>query len=171
VAEVRSGDPADPETTVGPMVSARQWQRVQRYIRSGVEQGARLLAGGEGRPDGMLRGWCVRPTLFTDVRSDMAIVREEIFGPVLCLLPYRDEDEAVAIANDSIYGLNAWVFGADLARAQALAARIESGRVLVNTLGHEPQAPFGGVKQSGLGRENGRWGLASFLEPKTVLVG
>ncbi|HBK47459.1 MAG TPA: aldehyde dehydrogenase family protein [Xanthomonadaceae bacterium] len=171
VAKTRSGDPADPDTAIGPMVSARQWERVQRYIRTGLEEGARLLAGGEGRPDGMTRGWCVRPTVFTDVRSDMTIAREEIFGPVLCVLPYRDEEEAIALANDTAYGLNAWVFTADTARGQALAARIESGRVLVNTLAHEPQAPFGGMKQSGLGRENGRWGLESFLEAKTVLVG
>ena len=171
VARTKSGDPADPDTVIGPMVSQRQWERVQAYIGRGLADGARLLAGGPGRPDGLTRGWCVRPTVFTDVRNDMAIAREEIFGPVLCVMPYRDEDHAVAIANDSPYGLNAWVFTADSARGQALAARIESGRVLVNTLDHEPQAPFGGVKQSGLGRENGRWGLDAFLEPKTVLVG
>lgn len=166
-ARVRVGDPRDPATTIGPMVSLAQWNRVQGYIRLGIEEGARLLVGGEGRPDG-LDGYFVRPTVFTDVRNDMRIAREEIFGPVLAIIAYRDEEEAVAIANDSSYGLAAYLFGGQ-ARAEALAARLAAGRVAVNGGTHEPLAPFGGFKQSGLGRENGSFGLESFLEAKTLL--
>jgi aldehyde dehydrogenase (NAD+) len=164
---VKVGDPRDPSTTVGPMVSQTQWERVQRYIRLGREEGARLLTGGEGRPRG-LDGYFVRPTVFTDVTNDMQIAREEIFGPVLAILTYRDEDDAVAIANDTLYGLSAYVFG-DQARAERTAARLESGRVVINGAAHEPLAPFGGMKQSGLGRENGPFGLEAYLEPKTLL--
>ena len=164
---VKAGDPRDPATTVGPMVSQTQWERVQRYIRLGQQEGARLLTGGEGRPDG-LSGYFVRPTVFTGVSNDMKIAREEIFGPVLVILGYRDEDEAVAIANDTSYGLSAYVFG-DPAHAERIAARIDSGRVVINGAAHEPLAPFGGMKQSGLGRENGPFGLEAYLEPKTLL--
>jgi aldehyde dehydrogenase (NAD+) len=169
VDAVVSGDPNDPATTVGPMVSAKQWQRVQGYIRKGVEEGARLLAGGEGRPDGYARGWLVRPTLFTDVRNDMAIAREEIFGPVLSIIAYDDEEDAIAIANDTPYGLQAYVFSSDTSRALRMASRIDAGRVMVNTLAHDPKAPFGGFKQSGIGREYGRFGLEAYLEPKAIL--
>lgn len=166
----KSGDPRDPQTTIGPMVSAKQWQRVQDYIRLGTEEGATLLAGGEGRPAGMEKGWCVRPTLFLGT-NDMRIAREEIFGPVLVVIPYDDEAEAVAIANDTVYGLSAVVLSGDRARGVAIAQQLESGRVLVNTLNHEPKAPFGGVKQSGMGREMGKWGMLAYLEAKTLLVG
>jgi aldehyde dehydrogenase (NAD+) len=169
VAAVKSGDPRDNATDVGPMVSAKQWQRVQGYIRKGAEEGARLLAGGEGRPEGARDGWFVRPTLFTDVHNQMAIAREEIFGPVLCAIPYRDEAEAVAIANDTEYGLSAMVLGSDVGRAHRVAQQIVSGRVLVNTLAHEPKAPFGGFKHSGVGREMGEWGIRAFMEPKSIL--
>jgi aldehyde dehydrogenase (NAD+) len=169
VAGTRAGDPRDPKTVVGPMVSQKQWERVQRYIRIGIDEGARLLVGGEGRPEGIGRGWFVRPTLFGGVSNDMTIAREEIFGPVLSIIGYRDIEEAVAIANDTNYGLQAYVVSADPARAHALAARIEAGRVLVNTLAHEPAAPFGGFKQSGIGRESGTFGLEAFLEPKSIL--
>jgi aldehyde dehydrogenase (NAD+) len=161
------GDPRDPATTIGPMVSQAQWERVQGYIRLGVEEGARLLTGGEGRPDG-LAGYFVRPTVFTNVTNDMRIAREEIFGPVLSIIGYRDEDDAVAIANDTSYGLSAYVFGGQ-ARAEQIAARLESGRVVINGAPHDPAAPFGGMKQSGLGRENGPFGLDAYLEPKAVL--
>jgi aldehyde dehydrogenase (NAD+) len=164
-----AGNPANPDTDIGPMVSRKQWERVQGYIRKGVDEGARLLAGGEGRPNGYERGWLVRPTLFTDVRNDMAIAREEIFGPVLSIIPYSDEDEAVAIANDTIYGLSAYVVTASAERGARVAALIDSGRVMVNTLAHEPRAPFGGFKQSGLGREYGVFGLEAYLEPKTII--
>jgi len=163
----KAGDPRDPATTIGPMVSQAQWERVQGYIRLGVEEGARLLTGGEGRPDG-LAGYFVRPTVFTNVTNDMRIAREEIFGPVLSIIGYRDEDDAVAIANDTSYGLSAYVFGGQ-ARAEQIAARLESGRVVINGAPHDPAAPFGGMKQSGLGRENGPFGLDAYLEPKAVL--
>ena len=168
VEQVKAGDPRNPATQVGPMVSRKQWERVQRYIRIGIEEGAVLLAGGEGRPEGT-KGWFVRPTLFTGVRNDMTIAREEIFGPVLSIIPYRDEDEAVAIANDTIYGLQAYVLSGDMDRAKRVADRIVAGRVLINTLAHEPKAPFGGFKQSGIGREYGSFGLEAFLEPKSLI--
>jgi len=166
---VKSGDPLEEDTAVGPMVSRRQWERVQSYIRLGEEEGARIVAGGAGRPEGLMRGWFVRPTLFSDVHNDMRIAREEIFGPVLVLIPYTDEAEAIAIANDTSYGLSALVIGGDAARAASVARRIDSGRVLVNTLAHEPKAPFGGFKQSGIGRESGKWGLAAYLEPRAIV--
>ncbi|CAG9250307.1 MULTISPECIES: aldehyde dehydrogenase family protein [Paraburkholderia] len=169
VALAQSGDPRDPRTTVGPMVSQKQWERVQRYIGIGIDEGARLIAGGEGRPDGLDAGWFVRPTVFSDVTNDMTIAREEIFGPVLSIIAYGDTEEAIKIANDTNYGLQAYVFGQDKARAHQVASRIEAGRVLVNTLAHEPAAPFGGFKQSGIGREYGTYGLEAFLEPKAML--
>ncbi|QGZ65146.1 aldehyde dehydrogenase family protein [Paraburkholderia acidisoli] len=167
--EIHAGDPRDARTTVGPMVSRQQWERVQRYIRLGMEEGARLIAGGPGRPAGVARGWFVRPTVFSGVRNDMTIAREEIFGPVLSIIAYRDTRHAIEIANDTPYGLQAYVLSADTARARGVAAQIEAGRVLVNTLAHEPAAPFGGFKQSGIGREYGTYGLEAFLEPKSTL--
>jgi aldehyde dehydrogenase (NAD+) len=167
VGQVKTGDPRDPNTTVGPMVSQKQWDRVQRYIHIGMKEGT-LLAGGEGRPDG-LDGWFVRPTLFSNVRNDMTIAREEIFGPVLSIIPYADDEEAIAIANDTVYGLQAYVLSGDMARARRVADRIVAGRVLINTLAHEPMAPFGGFKQSGIGREYGDFGMEAFLEPKSLL--
>jgi len=169
IAAVKSGDPRDSATGIGPMVSEKQWQRVQGYIQRGLAEGARLLAGGEGRPEGTRDGWFVRPTLFTDVHNQMTIARDEIFGPVLCVIAYRDEAEAIAIANDTDYGLSALVLGGDVARARRVAAQIQSGRVLVNTLAHEPKAPFGGFKHSGVGREMGTWGISAFMEPKSIL--
>jgi aldehyde dehydrogenase (NAD+) len=169
IEAVVSGDPDNPATEVGPMVSAKQWNRVQGYIRKGIEEGARLLAGGEGRPEGYTRGWLVRPTLFTDVRNDMTIAREEIFGPVLSIIAYDDEEDAIAIANDTPYGLQAYVHSTDAERARRVASRIDAGRVMVNTLVHDPKAPFGGFKQSGMGREYGRFGLEAYLESKAIL--
>ncbi len=170
MAAVKSGDPHDPATTVGPMVSEKQWQRVQSYIRLGLQEGARVLAGGEGRPENSGPGWFVRPTLFGDVRNDMRIAREEIFGPVLTVIAYQDDAGAVAIANDTDYGLSALVLGEDRERAQRVAAQIHAGRVQVNTLAHEPRAPFGGFKHSGVGREMGSWGLSAFMEPKAMIM-
>jgi aldehyde dehydrogenase (NAD+) len=169
VEQTPAGDPRNPATAIGPMVSRKQWDRVQRYIRIGIDEGARLLVGGEGLPQGLNAGWFVRPTVFTDVRNDMIIAREEIFGPVLSIIAYQDEEEAITIANDSPYGLQAYVLSSDTARARAMAGRIEAGRVLINTLATERHAPFGGFKQSGIGRENGSFGLEAFLEPKSVL--
>ena len=170
IAAFQSGDPNDPASRIGPMVSQRQWDRVQSYIHLGHEEGARVLAGGPGRPEGIARGWFVKPTLFTGVRNDMHIAREEIFGPVLCVIPYRDETHAVEIANDTDYGLQAYVFSSDVERAIRVADQIDAGRVVINGAPHEPLAPFGGFKQSGIGREFGVFGLEAFLEPRAVLV-
>ncbi|WP_233809824.1 aldehyde dehydrogenase family protein [Paraburkholderia sp. HP33-1] len=169
IAQFKSGDPRDPQTAIGPMVSAKQWERVQNYIRIGIAEGATVLAGGEGRPDGLQAGWFVKPTIFTNATNQMRIAREEIFGPVLTVIAYEDEADAIAIANDTRYGLNAMVLGQDVERCERVARQIDSGRVLINTLAHEPRAPFGGFKHSGLGREMGKWGMSAYLEPKTLL--
>jgi aldehyde dehydrogenase (NAD+) len=164
-----SGDPRDPATAIGPMVSARQWERVQSYIAKGQEEGARLLSGGPGRPEGTRNGWFVKPTIFTDVRNDMTIAREEIFGPVLSIIPYESEEQAIALANDTDYGLHAYVAGRDEVRARAVADQLVAGRVIINAAPMEMSAPFGGFKQSGIGREGGTFGLEAFLEPKAVM--
>ncbi|PZX34651.1 NAD+-dependent betaine aldehyde dehydrogenase; similar to E.coli betB [Cupriavidus phytorum] len=165
---VKVGDPSDPETKMGPISNRGQYDKVQRLIGVGIEEGARLAAGGPGRPDGLARGFYVRPTVFADVRNDMAIAREEIFGPVLCLLPYDSEEEAVAIANDTEFGLAAYVASSDPARARRLAARLRAGSVRINGAMMDITAPFGGYKTSGNGREYGPEGIAEFLETKTV---
>lgn len=165
-----SGDPADAITTIGPMVNEKQWQRVQHYIGLGEQEGARLLSGGLGRPDGLNHGWYIKPTLFSDVNPQMSIAREEIFGPVLSIISYRDEAEAIAIANDTEYGLSALVIGADEQHARDVGEQILAGRVMINTLAHEPRAPFGGFGHSGMGREMGQWGISAFLEPRAVTV-
>ncbi len=169
VEAVKVGDPRDPATEIGPMVSRRQWERVQGYIRLGLEEGALLVAGGEGLPSGLDAGFFVRPTLFADVRNNMRVAREEIFGPVLCILGYRDEEDAIEIANDTVYGLQALVLSGSDEHARTVAARLQAGRVLINGLHHEPMAPFGGFKQSGIGREFGVFGLEAYLEPKSVI--
>uniref|UniRef100_UPI0003805216 aldehyde dehydrogenase family protein n=1 Tax=Pseudomonas tolaasii TaxID=29442 RepID=UPI0003805216 len=169
INHIRAGNPTHPDTSVGPMVSFKQWQRVQRYIQIGIEEGAHLLAGGPGLPDGIEAGWFVRPTVFSRVTNQMTIAREEIFGPVLSVITYNDEEEALTIANDTPYGLQAYILSSAPQRAQKLASDIDAGRVLINTLAHEPSAPFGGFKQSGIGREYGTYGLEAFLEPKSVL--
>ncbi|HEY1399009.1 aldehyde dehydrogenase family protein [Roseateles sp.] len=168
VAALRVGDPRDPAIAIGPMVNRAQYERVQHFIRRGVDQGATLIAGGEGRPDGLDCGWFVRPTVFVDVRNDMDIAREEIFGPVLSVLPVDSEDEAIAVANDSPYGLQAYVFSTDAARARHVASRLQAGTVLINRVAPDLLAPFGGVKQSGVGREFGVAGMEAFLETKTL---
>ncbi|MDO6405671.1 aldehyde dehydrogenase family protein [Pantoea phytobeneficialis] len=170
VQRQRSGPPADAATTIGPMINQRQWERVQRYIDIGVQQGARLLTGGVGRPDALRDGWYVKPTLFSDVSNDMTIARDEIFGPVLCMLTYRDEQEAIAIANDTQYGLSALVIGADENHARQIGEQILAGRVMINTLTHEPRAPFGGFRCSGIGREMGQAGITAFLESRALTV-
>ena len=168
VRQHRSGDPAAPATTIGPMVNEQQWLRVQRYIALGEQQGARLLVGGCGRPEGLHAGWYVKPTLFSDVNNAMPIARDEIFGPVLSIIAYHDEEEAIAIANDTDYGLSALVIGQDEARARQVGEQILAGRVMINTLVHEPRAPFGGFRSSGIGREMGHWGISAFLEPRAL---
>jgi aldehyde dehydrogenase (NAD+) len=171
VADTKVGNPRDPQTVIGPMINATQYERVQRYIRIGQEEGAMLIAGGEGRPDGIERGYFVKPTVFAGVDNDMTIAREEIFGPVLSVITYGDEEEAIDIANDSPYGLQAYVFSSDNERARALASRLLAGGVKINSVRHEPLAPFGGYKESGLGREGGVFGLESFLEAKAIVEG
>ena len=163
------GDPADPKTAIGPMVSQKQYDRVESYIRKGIEEGAEVLVGGEGRPAGFEAGYFVKPTVFVDVKNDMTIAQEEIFGPVLCVITYGSEEEAIRIANDSKYGLHAGVLGTDLERARRVASEIRSGRVVINQMTDDPQAPWGGFKYSGFGREYGRYGIEAFVEPKAVL--
>jgi acyl-CoA reductase-like NAD-dependent aldehyde dehydrogenase len=168
LGEMTVGDPADPDTDIGPLVSAQAAERVRGYIAKGIDEGARVAVGGPDRPEHLPRGHFVRPTVLTDVRPDMVVAQEEIFGPVLCVIPYRDESEAVAIANGTPYGLHGAVWSRDEERAQAVARQLETGMVNVNGYGFDPLAPFGGYKQSGVGREMGIAGLHEFLEIKTV---
>jgi len=163
------GDPADPKTAVGPMVSQKQYERVQSYIRKGIEEGAEVLVGGEGRPEGLEAGYFVKPTIFVNVKNDMTIAREEIFGPVLSVITYENEEDAVRIANDSEYGLHAFVSGTDVQRARRVASQIQAGRVAINGMLDDQQAPFGGFKHSGIGREFGTYGIEAFLEPRAIL--
>jgi len=163
------GDPANPKTAVGPMVSQKQYERVQSYIRKGIEEGAEVLVGGEGHPEGFEAGYFVKPTVFVNVKNDMTIAREEIFGPVLSVIAYDSEDDAIRIANDSRYGLHAAVLGTDLPRARRVASRLRTGRVVINGITDDPQAPWGGFKYSGVGREYGQYGIEAFLEPKAIL--
>ena len=165
----RVGAPADPATTMGPLVNKAQFDKVQHLIETGIAEGATLVCGGPGRPDGLERGYYVRPTVFADVNNAMAIAQEEIFGPVLVIIPYETVDEAVAIANDTPYGLSAYVQGADHAAAVAVARRIRAGNVHVNYPAMDRSAPFGGYKRSGNGREWGRFGLEEYLEVKAVI--
>ena len=163
------GDPADPNVMVGPMVSQKQYERVESYIRKGIEEGAEVLVGGEGRPKGLEAGYFVKPTVFVNVKNDMAIAQEEIFGPVLSVIAYDSEDEAIQIANDSKYGLHSAVMGTDLERARGVASQLRAGRVVINNMTDDPQAPWGGFKYSGVGREYGKYGIQAFLEPKAIL--
>jgi aldehyde dehydrogenase (NAD+) len=170
IATFKPGRPSDPAVMIGPMVSQKQYERVQAYIKLGVDEGAALIAGGPGRPQGISHGWFSRPTIFANVTNDMRIAREEIFGPVLSVLSYQDAEDAIHIANDTSYGLQAYLHGTDMERMQKLARRLDCGRVVINGAPHEPLAPFGGMKQSGIGREFGSFGLEAFLEPKAVLA-
>jgi aldehyde dehydrogenase (NAD+) len=163
------GDPADPKTAVGPMVSQKQYDRVQSYIRKGIQEGAEVLVGGEGHPKGLEAGYFVKPTVFVNVSNDMTIAREEIFGPVLCVIAYDSDEDAIRIANDSNYGLHGAVLGTDLPRARRVASRLRAGRVVINGMTDDPQAPWGGFKYSGVGREYGQYGIEAFLEPKAIL--
>jgi aldehyde dehydrogenase (NAD+) len=162
------GDPLAEGTRVGPLVSEAQRDRVRGYIARGTEEGATLAAGGADPPEGLERGWFVRPTVFADVRPGATIAQEEIFGPVLSVIPYGSEDEAVEIANSTPYGLAGAVWSGDQDRAVAVARRLRTGQVDVNGGKFNPLAPFGGYKQSGNGRELGRYGLEEFLEVKSL---
>jgi aldehyde dehydrogenase (NAD+) len=162
--------PADaPGITLGPVVSELQFERIQRLIQTGMDEGARVVTGGTGRPEGLTRGYFVRPTVFADVTPDMTIARDEIFGPVLAILPYRDEEDAIAMANDSVFGLAAYVQSGDIEHARRVAFRLRAGSVHLNYPAWDAGAPFGGYKQSGNGREYGEWGLEAFLEVKGIV--
>src|SRR5580700_2019193 len=163
------GAPADPKTGVGPMVSQKQYERIQSYIHTGIEEGAEVLVGGEGHPPGFESGYFVKPTVFVNVRNDMTIAQEEIFGPVLCVIAYDSEDEAIRIANDSKYGLHESVLRTDLQRARRVASLIRAGRVVINGVTDDPQPPWGGFKFSGVGREYGRYGIEAFVETRAIL--
>ncbi|MBL5977723.1 aldehyde dehydrogenase family protein [Comamonas sp. NyZ500] len=154
---------------MGPVVSEAQWGKIQALIRKGIEEGATLVAGGTGRPEGLVQGYFVKPTVFADVSNDMSIAREEIFGPVLVMIPYDDEEDAIRMANDTVYGLSGYVQSGSLERARSVAARLRTGMVHLNGAGPDFNAPFGGYKQSGNGREWGEHGFRDFLETKAVM--
>ena len=162
------GDPRQPGRHLGPLSSRIQFERVQRYMQIGIDEGARLVAGGPGRPEGIDRGFFVKPTVFADVHNGMRIAREEIFGPVLSMIPFKDLDDAIAIANDTPYGLAAYLFTSDLDKARSVARRLRAGSVHINGAGQGYMEPFGGFKQSGNGRECGTYGLLDFLELKSI---
>jgi aldehyde dehydrogenase (NAD+) len=166
--KAKPGDPRVAETTMGPVVNRTQWDKIQGLIKKGIDEGATLVAGGVGLPEGLNKGFYVRPTVFADVSNDMTIAREEIFGPVLSIIGYKDEDDAVRIANDTPYGLAGYVSGGNVERARRVARRIRAGNVNLNGSQNERSAPFGGYKQSGNGREWGRFGLEEYLEVKAV---
>ena len=166
---VTVGDPTSKEIEVGPVVSKIQFDRVEDFISKGIAEGARLVIGGEGRPEGLSKGYYVRPTIFSNVNNNMLIAREEIFGPVLAILPYQNEEEAIRIANDTPYGLQAYVWSNDLARANRVGRRIRAGRITINGSAGDMKTPFGGFKKSGNGREWGEHGLRDFLEVKAVI--
>ncbi|MBT8088409.1 MAG: aldehyde dehydrogenase family protein, partial [Gammaproteobacteria bacterium] len=166
--DTKVGNPRDKGVDVGPVVSQQQWQKIQDLIKKGVEEGAELAAGGPGRPQGLDAGYYVKPTVFSNVRNDMTIAREEIFGPVLSIIPYSGEDEAVRIANDTPYGLSGYVSSSNLERARRVASRMRTGMVHINGASLDSAAPFGGYKQSGNGREWGTHGIDEFLEVKSV---
>lgn len=162
------GDPRDEKTRMGPVVSEAQWRKIQDLIHSGIDEGATLVSGGPGRPKGLRKGWFVKPTVFSDVRNDMTIGREEIFGPVLSIIPYENDEDAIRIANDSPYGLSGYVSSTDLEHARRVARRLRTGMVHLNGAPLDSMAPFGGYKSSGNGREWGAHGLEEFLELKSI---
>ena len=166
---VITGDPASEKTNLGPLVSKVQFDRVEGYIAKGIAEGAKVVIGGSGRPDGLSKGYFVKPTIFSNVRNDMTIAREEIFGPVLCILPYDSEEQAVQIANDTPYGLAAYVWSKDNLHARRIGAQIRAGQVTLNGASGNMNTPFGGFKMSGNGREWGEFGLRDFLEVKAVI--
>lgn len=166
--KAKVGDPRNADTNLGPVVNRVQWDKIQGLIQKGIDEGAKLAAGGLGLPDGLNKGYYVRPTVFADVSNDMTIAREEIFGPVLSIIGYKDEDDAIRLANATPYGLAGYVSSADVERAQRVARRLRAGNVNLNGAANERAAPFGGYKHSGNGREWGRFGLEEYLEVKAV---
>lgn len=168
IEAMKVGAATDPDAMIGPMVSKRQYDRVQHYIQKGLEEGAVVLTGGLGHPRGLERGNFIQPTIFIEVKNSMTIAQEEIFGPVLAVITYTDDADAIAIANDSNYGLHAYIAGSNIDRAKKIAEQLQVGRVAINGFADEPRAPFGGFKQSGIGREFGKFGLEAFLEPKAI---
>jgi len=167
-AGTKVGDPAKEGDHIGPLSSSIQFEKVQQLIQKGIDEGARLVAGGTGRPDGFTEGDFVKPTVFADVNNDMTIAREEIFGPVLAMIPFETEEEAIAIANDTPYGLAAYIQTGSLERAKRVARKLRAGMVQINGTSRAPGSPFGGYKQSGNGREGGKWGLEDFMEVKLI---
>ena len=167
-ASTTAGDPTDENTRMGPVVSDVQWRKIQGLIQKGIDEGATLVAGGTGLPEGVEKGYYVKPTVFSNVSNDMTIAQEEVFGPVLCIIPYKDDDDAVRIANDTPYGLSGYVSSGDVERARNVAARLRTGMVHINNAPLDAMAPFGGYKQSGNGREWGSHGIEEFLELKSV---
>jgi aldehyde dehydrogenase (NAD+) len=163
------GDPFSEDTGIGPVVSEMQFDKIQGLIEKGIEEGAELVVGGPGKPEGLNAGYYVRPTVFANVNNDMTIAREEIFGPVLSILPYEDEEQAIQIANDTDYGLYGYVSSGDVEHAKKVANRIRAGSVAINNASADFTAPFGGYKQSGNGREWGPFGFDEFLEIKAVV--
>ena len=169
VAEsTKAGDPRAADTKIGPVVSSIQWEKIQTLIKKGIEEGATLVSGGLGRPEGVEKGFYVRPTVFANVTNDMAIAREEIFGPVISIMGFKDEDEAVKIANDTPYGLAGYVSAGSIERARKVGRQIRAGNINLNGVPNERTAPFGGYKQSGNGREWGKFGLDEYLEIKAI---
>ncbi|HWR07141.1 aldehyde dehydrogenase family protein [Sporomusa sp.] len=171
VPNLKVGNPTDEDTVVGPLVNEKQYNRVQSYIRKGIEEGAEILIGGEGHPEGLEAGYFVKPTIFVNVTNDMKIAREEIFGPVLAVITYKNEEEAIRIANDSVYGLQGWISTTDPERGKEVADRIEAGIVMVNQLYdlyNDAGVPAGGYKQSGIGREFGVYGIEEYLQTQAI---
>jgi len=168
VEAMKTGPASSEDSSIGPVVSKIQYSRVQEYIKKGIAEGAVLLTGGLGHPEGLEKGNFVKPTVFVNVDNKMTIAQEEIFGPVLSVISYKDEAEAISIANDSDYGLHAYIAAKDIENAKKIAGQLRVGRVAINGFVDEPRAPFGGFKQSGIGREFGKFGLEAFLEPKAI---
>jgi aldehyde dehydrogenase (NAD+) len=168
-AQVKVGDPTEDGTTIGPVVSEMQFNKIQGLIETAIDEGTELVCGGPGKPDGLNAGYYVKPTIFANVTNDMTIAREEVFGPVLSILRYENEEEAIAIANDTVYGLSGYVQSGDIHHARDVASRLRTGNVHLNGAGPDLNAPFGGYKQSGNGREWGELGFEDFLETKAVL--
>ena len=169
IENIKVGKPDDINTDLGPLVSITQYNKVQNLIEKGIEEGAQLVSGGKGKPDGFEKGYYVKPTIFGNVSNNMIIAKEEIFGPVLSIIPYDDIEHAVSIANDTVYGLAAYVTGEDQKKCLEVARELRAGQISLNYGSSGPSAPFGGYKQSGNGREKAEWGLDEFLEIKAIM--